>query len=46
MENEYIVDPDVFCMELRVPAIADSLTEKQKIKLYLRIIQRNLYNNF
>jgi hypothetical protein len=33
MENEYIVDPDVFCMELRVPAIADSLTEKQKIKL-------------
>ena len=33
MENEYIVDPDVFCMELRVPAIANSLTEKQKIKL-------------
>ena len=33
MENEYIVDPRVFCMELRVPAIADSLTEKQKIKL-------------
>ena len=33
MENKYIVDPDVFCMELRVPAIANSLTEKQKIKL-------------
>ncbi len=33
MENEYIVDPDVFCMELRVPAIANSLTEEQKIKL-------------
>ena len=33
MENEYIVDPRVFCMELRVPSVANKLDEKQKIKL-------------
>ena len=33
MENEYIVDPRVFCMELRIQSIAEKLTEKQKIKL-------------
>tara|TARA_B100000029_G_scaffold511617_1_gene606142 strand:- start:248 stop:1453 length:1206 start_codon:yes stop_codon:yes gene_type:complete len=33
MENEYIVDPRVFCLELKIPSVAESLTEKQKIKL-------------
>ena len=33
MENEYIVDPRVFCMELRVPSVANKLNEQQKIKL-------------
>ena len=33
IENEYIVDPRVFCMELQIPSIAEKLTEKQKIKL-------------
>ena len=33
MENEYIVDPRVFCIELRIPSVVERLTEKQKIKL-------------
>ena len=33
MENEYIVDPRIFCIELKIPSIAERLTEKQKIKL-------------
>ena len=33
MENKYLVDPRVFCLELQVPTIAERLTEKQKIKL-------------
>ena len=32
-DNNHICDPRVFCMELRIPAIADKLDEKQKIKL-------------
>ena len=32
-ENNHICDPRVFCMELRIPSIADKLDEKQKIKL-------------
>ena len=33
MENEYIVDPRIFCIELKIPSVAEKLTEKQKIKL-------------
>ena len=33
MENEYIVDPRIFCIELKIPSVAERLTEKQKIKL-------------
>lgn len=33
MENEYIVDPIIFCIELKIPSVAEKLTEKQKIKL-------------
>ena len=33
MENENIVDPRIFCMELKIPSVAEKLTEKQKIKL-------------
>jgi|TARA_B110000967_G_scaffold209627_1_gene266717 hypothetical protein len=32
-ENEHIVDPGIFCLELSVPNIANKLDEKQKIKL-------------
>ena len=33
MENNNIVDPRIFCMELKIPSVAERLTEKQKIKL-------------
>ena len=28
MENEYIVDPRIFCIELKIPSVAEKLTEK------------------
>lgn len=44
MENKMLVKPDVFALELRIPAIADRLDEKQKIKFVNESLRWTLSN--
>lgn len=44
MENDMMVEPDVFALELRIPAIADRLDEKQKVKFVNESLRWTLSN--